>query len=53
MSMQTNLEALIEAAQHLTKQEQQKLRSTVVTALRTATPHYRDARAREGSMARR
>jgi hypothetical protein len=34
MSMQTNLEALIEAAQHLTREEQQKL----LDALRSASP---------------
>jgi len=34
MSMQTNLEALIEAAQHLTRDEQQKL----LDALRSSRP---------------
>jgi hypothetical protein len=34
MSMQTNLEALIEAAQHLTREEQQKL----LDALRSSRP---------------
>ena len=34
MSMQTNLEALIEAAQHLTREEQQKL----LDALRSSPP---------------
>lgn len=39
MSMQTNLEALIEAAQHLTREEQQKLLDALQSSRPLETPH--------------
>ena len=39
MSMQTNLEALIEAAQHLTREEQQKLLDALRSSRPSEPPH--------------
>ena len=40
MSMQTNLEALIEAAQHLTKDEQRKLLDALRSSRPLEPPHH-------------